>query len=139
MAYTRTNWVSGTTALSATNMNNIEDGIEELKSSTGTTRFTFSSSISGSQGVQGYGFKDNSTGTVRVYFTARFSSTVGSNVSMFSIPSGYRPPSDVAAVCIVIANNVPIAGHATIGTDGTIKQGLTGYCGGITGFAEYQV
>ena len=30
MAYTRTNWVSGETPLSATNMNNIEDGIEEL-------------------------------------------------------------------------------------------------------------
>lgn len=32
MAYTRTNWVSGETPLSATNMNNIEDGIEELNS-----------------------------------------------------------------------------------------------------------
>ena len=30
MAYTRTNWVSGSTPLSADNMNNIEDGIEEL-------------------------------------------------------------------------------------------------------------
>lgn len=32
MAYTRTNWVSGETPLSAENMNNIEDGIEELNS-----------------------------------------------------------------------------------------------------------
>jgi len=32
MAYTRTNWVSGETPLSAGNMNNIEDGIEELNS-----------------------------------------------------------------------------------------------------------
>ena len=30
MAYTKTTWVSGETALSADNMNNIEDGIEEL-------------------------------------------------------------------------------------------------------------
>lgn len=32
MAYTRTDWVSGETPLSADNMNNIEDGIEELNS-----------------------------------------------------------------------------------------------------------
>ena len=32
MSYTRTTWVSGETPLSADNMNNIEDGIEELKS-----------------------------------------------------------------------------------------------------------
>lgn len=32
MAYTRTNWESGVTPLSAGNMNNIEDGIEELNS-----------------------------------------------------------------------------------------------------------
>ena len=32
MAYSRTTWVSGETPLSAGNMNNIEDGIEELNS-----------------------------------------------------------------------------------------------------------
>ena len=32
MAYTRTDWVSGETPLSAGNLNNIEDGIEELDS-----------------------------------------------------------------------------------------------------------
>ena len=32
MAYERKTWVSGETALSADNMNNIEDGIEELNS-----------------------------------------------------------------------------------------------------------
>lgn len=32
MAYEKTTWVSGETPLSADNMNNIEDGIEELKS-----------------------------------------------------------------------------------------------------------
>ena len=32
MSYTRTNWVTGETPLSAGNMNNIEDGIEELNS-----------------------------------------------------------------------------------------------------------
>ena len=31
MAYTRTEWVSGETPLSADNMNNIEDGIEEVR------------------------------------------------------------------------------------------------------------
>ena len=35
MAYTRTNWVSGETPLSASNFNNIEDGIEELNSKIG--------------------------------------------------------------------------------------------------------
>ena len=35
MAYTRTDWVSGGTPLSADNMNNIEDGIEELNSKFG--------------------------------------------------------------------------------------------------------
>ena len=30
MSYTRTNWVTGETPLSAGNLNNIEDGIEEL-------------------------------------------------------------------------------------------------------------
>ena len=32
MAYTKTTWVTGETPLSADNMNNIEDGIEELNS-----------------------------------------------------------------------------------------------------------
>lgn len=31
MSYSRTNWVSGETPLSADNMNNIEDGIEEVQ------------------------------------------------------------------------------------------------------------
>jgi len=35
MSYSRTNWVSGETPLSAGNMNNIEDGIEELNSNLG--------------------------------------------------------------------------------------------------------
>lgn len=34
MAYTRTTWVSEETALSADNMNNIEDGIEEALTGT---------------------------------------------------------------------------------------------------------
>ena len=33
MSYTRTDWVSGETPLSAENMNNIEDGIEECQDS----------------------------------------------------------------------------------------------------------
>ena len=33
MAYTKTNWVSGETPLSAANMNNIEAGIEDLNAS----------------------------------------------------------------------------------------------------------
>ena len=40
MAYTRTNWVSGETPLSAGNMNNIEDGIEELNSKIGAISST---------------------------------------------------------------------------------------------------
>ena len=40
MAYTRTNWVSGETPLSAGNMNNIEDGIEELNSKIGAISTT---------------------------------------------------------------------------------------------------
>lgn len=35
MAYSRTTWVSGETPLSADNMNNIEDGIEELSGNLG--------------------------------------------------------------------------------------------------------
>ena len=147
MAYERTNWVTGETPLSADNMNNIEDGIEALQtavdtlnSNIGTTRFTFSSSVSGAQGALAFGFKDNATGTVRVYFVARFSSNVGANVSMFSIPADYRPSGNNGGPCIVITDTgAAVAGYATIGTDGTVKQAMTGYCRGIVGFAEYQV
>ena len=113
---------------------------EVLNSNIGTTRFTFSSSVSGAQGVLAYGFKDNATGTVRVYFAARFSSNVGSNVSMFSIPAAYSPAANNGGPCIVTTDTgAAVAGYATIGTDGTVKQAMTGYCRGIVGFAEYQV
>lgn len=118
----------------------LQTAIDTLNSNIGTTRFTFSSSISGAQGALGYGFKDNATGTVRVYFTARFSSNVGTNTSMFSIPSGYRPSANNGAMCIITTDsNASVAGYATIGADGTIKQGLTNNCRGISGFAEYEV
>lgn len=118
----------------------LQSQIDTLNSNIGKTRFTFSSSVNGAQGALGYGYKDNATKTVRVYFTARFNSNVGPNVSMFSIPSEYRPSSNNGAVCIVTTDaNASVAGHAVIGSDGTITQGLTSNCRGITGFAEYDI
>ena len=57
MAYTRTNWVSGETPLSAGNMNNIEDGIEELNSKVAYQDFNqtignYSSGTPGTRAVQ---------------------------------------------------------------------------------------
>lgn len=40
MAYTRTTWVTNQTPLSADNMNNIEDGIEETKTVIGNVGYT---------------------------------------------------------------------------------------------------
>ena len=121
----------------------IEDNnsrINTLNSYIGKTRFTFSSSVSGAQGALAYGYKDNATGTVRIYFTARFGSNVSTNTSMFSVPEAYRPSANNGGPCIVTTDTgAAVAGYATIGTDGTIKQGMTGYCRGITGFAEYQI
>ena len=121
----------------------IEDNnsrINTLNSNIGKTRFTISSSVSGAQGELAYGFKDNATGTVRVYFTARFSSDVGSNTSMFSIPAAYRPAGNNGAPCIVTTDTgASVVGYATIGTDGTVKQAMTGHCRGIVGFAEYEL
>ena len=37
MSYSRTNWISGETPLSAGNMNNIEEGIEEINTNLGKT------------------------------------------------------------------------------------------------------
>ena len=51
MAYTKTTWVSGETALSADNMNNIEDGIEALDSRTNNYITTTSVSVSTSTTV----------------------------------------------------------------------------------------
>lgn len=114
--------------------------IEDNNSRNGKTRFTFSSSVSSAQGVLAYGFKDNSTKTVRVYFTARFSSNVGANVSMFSIPEDYRPSDNNGGPCIVTTDTgASVVGYATIGADGTVKQAMTGYCRGIVGFAEYEL
>ena len=53
MAYTRTTWVSGETPLSADNMNNIEDGIQEIKNTVGTT-YVASTSTSSSVSANGY-------------------------------------------------------------------------------------
>lgn len=138
MAYEKTTWVSGETALSADNMNNIEDGIETLDNKFSCTRFTFDSPVSGAQGVIGYGYKDNTTGTVRIYFTARFTTDIGTSTSLFSIPSEYRPSANNPAPCVVVTNaNASTTGYAIITSEGTVTQGLSSYCRGITGFAEY--
>ena len=140
MAYTRTNWESGVTPLSAGNMNNIEDGIEELNSKLGVTRFSITSNQSAAQYPAAYGYKDSSTGTVRIYFASRYSSNVASGQTHFTIPTAYRPKAGTPITILAYgSDNIPVAGYQTVGTDGKISQGLVGYCRGLIGFGEYDV
>ena len=140
MAYERTTWVSGETALSAEHMNNIEDGIEELKNKMGSTRFTIESTGSNVSSAVGYGILDNSTNTVRVYISGNYSADSGANTTIFSIPSGYKPSMNYPIMCVIRTDTGAITtGYGTIKTDGTIVQGLTDHCRGIIGFAEYSI
>ena len=54
MAYTRTTWVSEETPISADNMNNIEDGIEEIKNTVGTI---YNSNVDTTFSVSSNGYK----------------------------------------------------------------------------------
>lgn len=114
--------------------------INELKSRIGSTRFAIASNVSSAQYPVAYGFYDASTKTVRVYFAARYSGTVASGTTMFTIPSQYRPltSSDVV-ITVYSENNVPIVGYQGVTSNGKITQGLSGYCRAISGYGEYKL
>lgn len=144
MAYTKTEWVTGETPLSADNMNNIENGIEDLntqlESRTGEYRFSIASNVSTAQWPIAYGYYDASTQTARIYFSSRYSANVSSGTVHFTIPEPYRPI--VGSPVIIMAyndTNSVIIGSQTIDTDGKITQGLTGFCRGLIGYGEYKV
>ena len=144
MTYIKKEWESNVTPLSAENMNNIENGIEnlsiQLEESIGATRFSIASNITSAQYPVAYGYYDASTKTVRVYFASRYSENVTSGTTHFTIPEPYRPIVGSAVSILVYndANNVLI-GSQSVDTDGKITQGLTGYCRAIIGFGEYTI
>lgn len=92
MAYERTIWENGVTPINATNLNNIEDGIEEaMVEDTGWVECTRYSGI---------GISDGATPEVRrignqVFVRGRVTATwdgKSSTVPLITIPAGFRPP-----------------------------------------------
>ena len=92
MAYTRTDWVSGETPLSADNMNNIEDGIEELNSNTvliDSTNQTYNVSV--------YAYKVGNVVTVTVFRESGSKPSSKGWTTIDVLPEGSRPPVDLLA------------------------------------------
>ena len=87
MAYTRTNWVSGATALSADNMNNIEDGIEELKNIT-----TLINTTNSTYNVTTYAYKVGNVVTVTLIRENGDKPSSSGWTTIATLPAGSRPP-----------------------------------------------
>lgn len=90
MAYSKTNWVNGTTPANATNMNKIETELETLdngiigttlyNNSTGTTSsITLSSSIANFSFIKIYGYFKYSTNNETAYFCREYEAINGQN------------------------------------------------------------
>lgn len=110
MAYTRTNWVSGETPLSAENMNNIEDGIEEAKeavndlNSKGYADWTsYLSSTEKEDYANCIGMYKNDVVTVSIRTKTRVH--VENDIIM-TIPDGYRPPAAFHAIAKSGSNDI---------------------------------
>lgn len=95
MAYTRTNWESGVTPLSAGNMNNIEDGIEELNSN---------SVLIDEQpfwnGCKLTVWRSGNIVTARFWGTESANQSAGAKNAYLTIPEGFRPYEDVTLLTV---------------------------------------
>ena len=90
MAYSKTNWVNGTTPANATNMNKIENELELLDNGlTGTILYenaagatssiTLSSNISNFSTIKIYGYFKYSTNNATAYFCREYEAINGQN------------------------------------------------------------
>lgn len=105
-----------------------------------STRFTFSSNVSGAVNPLAYGYKDNVAKTVRIYFMARYNSNVASGTTIFTVPEGYRPSvNSPVMVAIRMEDGSMNPAYLTINTSGAIVQNFTSFCRGIVGHAEYSI
>lgn len=92
------------------------------------------------------------TGTVNAYynrkthkvygtFGARATEAIPTTAEYFNIDSDYRPTetTNIPALVIITSNNVPSIYKVVIGTDGSIKQDLSGDSRGIYAYFEYYI
>lgn len=129
MSYTRTDWVSGETPLSAENMNNIEDGIEECQDSISdlnsnlvvkSTPLTVNTQgATGSGMVYKYGRICVLTATIRP-------TTTGIELSLAWIPNTYaaswKPIGNVWLSCDFYASNITSTAEAKMqASDGVLR------------------
>ena len=116
MAYTRTNWESGVTPLSAGNMNNIEDGIEELNSNT-----ILIDSTNQTYNVNVYAYKVGNVVTVTLFRENGAKPASSGWTVIDTLPVGARPKGILVSYFVSggLAKNVVL--RMRIGIGGNIE------------------
>lgn len=89
MSYVRTTWVSGETPLSAENMNNIEDGIEESKDGIDALNSKVFSTITGAQINTNIAYEK--TGNICIVQIKTLQNLATGEQKIGTMPPGYRP------------------------------------------------
>ena len=86
-------------------------------------------------------FYDKKTNKVYGSFGARATEAIPTTAEYFTIDSAYRPTAttNIPALIIISQNNVPTIYTVIIGTDGSIKQDLSGDSRGIYAYFEYYI
>lgn len=99
---------------------------------------TANSSLAASGGT---GIYFPSSGLVMIFGGASNSSNMGIDTTLATVPQKYRPNSNRGIYCRfnTDANVNYVAGSCAIHTDGTIKQGGTGYARSVDFWGVYQI
>ena len=120
-------------------MLNVKKTLTKLLGRVGSEYFTLGS-YSGFDNASGYGIYDKSSNTVRLYMFGIDSGNIPLNTTLFTVPESYRPTGNIPAIAVMATDSTNgIVYYATVGTDGTVKQNLTGYLRRIIAICEYQI
>lgn len=122
----------------------INEAINYLADKTNTPIETFTGTRgSGLTAGECHGTYDKWTKTVRLYLYGTKSSNGTTSEVLFTIPSGYRPSSNITGGAIVGSLSggtiQTTAGSLYVNSNGQIKQGATNYLRSIFGTIEYSL
>lgn len=120
-------------------MLNVKKTLTKLMGRTGCEYFTLTG-YAGFDEAFGYGFCDKSTNTVRLYLYGKDSANLTSSIVLFTVPSAYRPPQNIAAPMVFATDSTNgITNYATVYANGEVKQAISNYMRSFVAFCEYQL
>lgn len=115
-----------------------EGDISTINGKLAAVAFDLTRNTTNTTSGNGKGIYDKATGTVRLYFQWAHSSNVASGTTLFTIPSGYRPPAQFTGYGLIrTSENVPLPATYTISTAGAITQTASNSARGGFAVIEY--